>query len=330
MIDTTRSPSSSTIVPQPTAQIRQVVATRSVIGHFYQPGAARLRPGRSEPMARPVFGGADVDKKKNKQADTGSAPKMKRKDYEGELRRLHGELVAMQEWVKATGDKICVVFEGRDSAGKGGTIKAITERVSPRVFRVVALPTPTEREKSQMYIQRYVPHLPAAGEIVIFDRSWYNRAGVERVMGFCSDEEAKRFLQLVPAVERAMVDSGIMVLKYWMEVGEAEQTRRLQSRIEDPRKIWKLSDMDLKSYTRWYDYARARDDMFAATDTAWAPWYVVHSDDKRRARLNVITHLLSKVPYEPPERKKITLPKRQRPGGYTEPKLELHHIPTPF
>ena len=271
-----------------------------------------------------------MDTKKNKQADTGSAPKMKRKDYEGELRRLHGELVAMQEWVKATGDKICVVFEGRDSAGKGGTIKAITERVSPRVFRVVALPTPTEREKSQMYIQRYIPHLPAAGEVVIFDRSWYNRAGVERVMGFCSDEEAKRFLQLVPAVERAMVDSGITVLKYWMEVGQAEQTLRLQSRIEDPRKIWKLSDMDLKSYTRWYDYARARDDMFAATDTAWAPWYVAHTDDKRRGRLNVITHLLSKVPYEPLERKKITLPKRQRPGGYTEPKLELHYIPTPF
>ena len=226
-------------------------------------------------------------------------PKMKRKEYEAELRKLQAELVAMQEWVKATGAKICIVFEGRDSAGKGGTIKAITGRVSPRVFRVVALPTPTEREKSQMYVQRYIPHLPAAGEVVIFDRSWYNRAGVERVMGFCSDEQAKRFLQMTPGVEQAMVDSGILLLKYWLEVGEAEQTRRLQSRIDDPRKIWKLSDMDLKSYSRWYDYARARDDMFAATDSAWAPWYVVRTDDKRRGRLNLITHLLSQVPYEP-------------------------------
>ena len=209
-----------------------------------------------------------MNTKKNKQADTGSAAEDEAQGYESELRRLHGELVAMQEWVKATGAKVCVVFEGRDSAGKGGTIKAITERVSPRVFRVVALPTPTEREKSQMYVQRYIPHLPAAGEVVIFDRSWYNRAGVERVMGFCTDEQAKRFLQLVPGVERAMVDSGIMLLKYWLEVGRDEQTRRLQSRIDDPRKIWKLSDMDLKSYSRWYDYARARDDMFATTDTA--------------------------------------------------------------
>jgi polyphosphate kinase len=271
-----------------------------------------------------------VENKRNKQADTGSVAKMKRKEYESELRRLHAELVAMQEWVKVSGAKICVVFEGRDSAGKGGTIKAITERVSPRVFRVVALPSPTEREKSQMYVQRYIPHLPAAGEVVIFDRSWYNRAGVERVMGFCSADEAKRFLQLVPGVEQAMVDSGIVVLKYWMEVSADEQTRRLQSRIDDPRKIWKLSDMDLKSYSRWYDYARARDDMFAATDTAWAPWYIVQTDDKRRGRLNVITHLLGKIPYEPLPRKKVTLPKRQGPGGYTEATLELHHIPTPF
>ena len=209
--------------------------------------------------------------------------KMKNKEYLKELRRLHGELVTMQEWVKASGAKICIVFEGRDTAGKGGTIKAITERVSPRVFRVVALPAPTERERSQMYIQRYIPHFPAAGEVVIFDRSWYNRAGVERVMGFCSDEQAKRFLEQVPAVEKAMVDSGMILLKYWLEVSPDEQTRRLESRIDDPRKIWKLSDMDVKSYERWDDYTRARDDMFAASDTAWAPWFVAHSDDKRSA-----------------------------------------------
>ena len=256
--------------------------------------------------------------------------KMKGKEYEAELRKLQAELVAMQEWVKATGAKICLVFEGRDSAGKGGTIKAITGRVSPRVFRVVALPSPTEREKSQMYVQRYVPHLPAAGEVVIFDRSWYNRAGVERVMGFCSEEQAKRFLEMTPGVEQAIVDSGVLLLKYWLEVGEAEQTRRLQSRIDDPRKIWKLSDMDLKSYNRWYDYARARDDMFAATDSAWAPWYVVRTDDKRRGRLNLITHLLSQVPYEPLVRKEISFPERQDPGDYTEPDLSSHYLPTPF
>src|SRR5215212_3312825 len=204
----------------------------------------------------------------------------------------------MQEWVKATGAKICVVFEGRDSAGKGGSIKAITGRVSPRVFRVVALPTPTEREKSQMYMQRYLPHLPAAGEIVIFDRSWYNRAGVERVMGFCTDDQAERFLKGLPLVEKAIVDSGIILLKYWLEVSEQEQTRRLKERIEDGRKIWKLSPMDLKSYSRWYDYSRARDAMFAATDTAWAPWYVADSEDKQKVRLNIITHMLSKIPYE--------------------------------
>jgi polyphosphate kinase 2 len=256
--------------------------------------------------------------------------KMKGKEYEAALSKLQAELVAMQEWVKATGAKICIVFEGRDSAGKGGTIKAITGRVSPRVFRVVALPTPTEREKSQMYVQRYIPHLPAAGEIVIFDRSWYNRAGVERVMGFCSEEQAKRFLQMTPGVEQAMVDSGILLIKYWLEVGEAEQTQRLQSRVDDPRKIWKLSDMDLKSYSRWYDYARARDDMFAATDSAWAPWYVVRTDDKRRGRLNLITHLLSQVPYEPLVRKEISFPERQDTGDYTEPNLPLHHVNTPF
>ena len=233
------------------------------------------------------------------EAGAGAPPKMKRKEYEREMRVLHGELVAMQEWVKASGAKICIVFEGRDTAGKGGTIKRITERVSPRVFRVVALPAPTEREKSQMYIQRYIPHFPAAGEVVIFDRSWYNRAGVEPVMGFCTPEETERFLELVPGVEKAMVDDGILLLKYWLEVSADEQTRRLESRIHDPRKIWKLSDMDLKSYSRWYDYSRARDAMFAATDTAWAPWYIAHTDDKKRGRLNIISHLLSQVPYKP-------------------------------
>ena len=265
-------------------------------------------------------------------AETGGGPppKMKRKEYEREMRVLHGDLVAMQEWVKASGAKICVVFEGRDTAGKGGTIKRITERVSPRVFRVVALPAPTERQKSQMYMQRYVEHFPAAGEVVIFDRSWYNRAGVERVMGFCTPQETDRFLELAPAFEKAMVDSGIQLLKYWLEVSADEQTRRLESRMHDPRKIWKLSDMDLKSYSRWYDYSRARDAMFAASDTAWAPWYVAHSDDKMRARLNIISHLLSQVPYKPLPHQDITLPRRQPPGRYREPDLPLRYIPTPF
>jgi len=264
------------------------------------------------------------------QAAAGPLPKMKRKPYEREMERLHGELVAMQEWVKETGAKICIVFEGRDTAGKGGTIKRITERVSPRVFRVVALPAPTPREKSQMYLQRYVAHFPAAGEVIIFDRSWYNRAGVERVMGFCTPEETDRFLELTPGVEKAMTDTGILLLKYWLEVSPDEQTRRLESRIDDPRKIWKLSDMDLKSYSRWYDYSRARDAMFASTDTAWAPWYIAHTDDKKRGRLNIISHLLGQVPYKPLAHRDITLPKRQRPGGYTEPDLPLRYIPTPF
>jgi len=278
---------------------------------------------------------AGKDHKEHKKVATSQAsstaeptPRMKRKAYERELRHLHGELVAMQEWVKATGAKICVVFEGRDTAGKGGTIKRITERVSPRVFRVVALPA--ERERSQMYTQRYIPHFPAAGEVVIFDRSWYNRAGVERVMGFCAEKESKRFLELVPGVERAMVDSGIVLIKYWLEVGREEQTRRLESRIDDPRKIWKLSDLDLVSYGRWYDYSRARDDMLAATDTVWAPWHVAHADDKKRARLNIISHLLGRVPYEPIRRKKVTLTDRDEPGDYTEPPASRHDIPTPY
>jgi len=276
-------------------------------------------------------GQAPVRSRGTKPEDPARPPaEMKRGEYEREMRQLHGELVAMQEWVKASGAKICIVFEGRDTAGKGGTIKRITERVSPRVFRVVALPAPSEREKSQMYVQRYITHFPAAGEVVIFDRSWYNRAGVERVMGFCKPEQTERFLELLPGVEKAMVDSGILLLKYWLEVSPDEQTRRLESRMHDPRKIWKLTDMDLKSYSRWYDYSRARDAMFAATDTAWAPWYVAHTDDKKRGRLNIISHLLSQVPYKPLTPRDVTLPKRQRPGGYQEPDLPLRYIPTPF
>jgi polyphosphate kinase 2 len=266
---------------------------------------------------------------KNKPADAPSGP-MKRKVYEKELERLHGELVKLQQWVVHAGLKVCVVFEGRDGAGKGGTIKAITERVSPRIFRVVALPSPTEREKSQMYMQRYMQHFPAAGEVVIFDRSWYNRAGVERVMGFCDKSQVERFLKIVPLAERTMVDSGIILIKYWLEVSPEEQTRRLKGRINDGRKIWKLSPMDLTSYSRWFDYSRARDEMFAATDTPFAPWYPVVSDDKKRARLNIISHLLSKVPYKELPREKVKLPKRQKPGDYKEPKKPLKFIPAKF
>jgi polyphosphate kinase 2 len=256
-----------------------------------------------------------------------SKGKMKAKAYEKELARLHVEVVKLQEWVKQKGAKVCILFEGRDGAGKGGTIKALTERVSPRVFRVIALPAPTEREKSQMYLQRYLPHLPAAGEVVIWDRSWYNRAGVERVMGFCTEEQVKRFLERVPDFEKLVVESGIIFLKYWLEVSMEEQTRRLEGRIDDGRKIWKLSPMDLDSYSRWYDYSRARDEMFQATDTAWAPWYVVKSDDKRRARLNLITHLLSKIPYKKVPRGKVTLPKRQKQGKYREPDYPFKFVP---
>jgi len=249
------------------------------------------------------------------------------KAYEKELRKLHVELVKLQEWVKHKGLKVCVVFEGRDGAGKGGAIKAITERVSPRVFRVVALPAPTEREQSQMYMQRYIRYLPAAGEVVIFDRSWYNRAGVERVLGFCTEEESKRFLDGVPLMEKAIVESGILLIKYWLEVGAEEQTRRLKDRIDDGRKTWKLSPMDLKSYNRWYDYSRARDEMFAASDTAWAPWFVVRSDDKRRARLNLVSHLLGRIPYKSLPREKAKLPDRQKKGDYKDPNFPFKFIP---
>jgi len=241
------------------------------------------------------------------------------KAYDKELKKLHVELVRLQEWVKHAGLKVCIVFEGRDGAGKGGTIKAITERVSPRVFRVIALPAPTDREKSQMYVQRYLTHLPAAGEVVIFDRSWYNRAGVERVMGFCTEAQAKRFLEQVPSVEKAIVDSGVILLKFWLEVSAEEQSRRLGERIDDGRKIWKLSPMDIKSYTRWDDYTRCRDEMFKATDSSWAPWYVAPSDDKRRARLNIIRHILDSVPYKSAPREKVKLPKRKNLGSTYKP-----------
>jgi polyphosphate kinase 2 len=252
---------------------------------------------------------------------------MKRKEYLRRLRKLHVELVKLQEWVKNSGAKICIVFEGRDAAGKGGVIKAIMERVSPRTFRVIALPPPTEREKSQMYIQRYLPLLPGAGEIVIFDRSWYNRSGVERVMGYCSEAEARRFLEVVPSVENAIVESGVILLKYWLEVSPEEQTRRIEARITDPRKVWKLSQLDIKSYSRWFDYSRARDEMFAATDSEFAPWFAVNSDDKKRARLSIISHLLDSIPYEEIPRKKVKLPERQKAGGYIEPAFARHWAP---
>jgi polyphosphate kinase len=269
-------------------------------------------------------------KSKGAESEASDGKELKGKEYDRELKKLHGEIVKLQEWVKHKGLKICIVFEGRDGAGKGGCIKAITERVSPRVFRVIALPAPTEREKSQMYVQRYLPYFPAAGEVVIFDRSWYNRAGVERVMGYCTEDQAKKFLTMAPLVEKTMVESGIILLKYWLEVSPDEQTRRLESRVDDGRKVWKLSPMDLKSYSRWYDYSRARDEMFAATDTSWAPWYVVRSDDKRRARLNLISHLLSKIPYKEAPREKIKFPKRQKPGNYEEPDYPFKFIEEKF
>jgi len=264
------------------------------------------------------------------QADAEPSVKLQNKEYAKALKQLHVEMVKLQDWVVHKGLKVCIVFEGRDGAGKGGTIKALTERVSPRVFRVVALPAPTEREKTQMYFQRYVPHLPAAGEVVIFDRSWYNRAGVERVMGFCTDEQADAFLEGVPLVEKAMVESGIILIKYWLEVSPEEQTRRLTARFEDGRKTWKLSPMDLKSYGRWYDYSRARDAMFVATDTGFAPWFLAPSDDKKRVRLNIISHLLGQIPYKEIKRDKPKLPPRQKRGDYREPNYTYKIVPPAF
>ena len=252
---------------------------------------------------------------------------LKRKKYEKELRRLQAELCKLQDWVKHKGLRVMIVFEGRDAAGKGGTIRAITERVSPRVFRLVALPAPSDREKSQMYMQRYMQHFPAAGEIVIFDRSWYNRAGVERVMGFCSDEQYKAFLKLCPTVEKYIVDAGILLIKYWLEVGKKEQQRRFEARLKDPLRQWKLSPMDLESFGRWYDYSRARDKMLEATDSKHAPWYLIRSDDKRRARLNCISHLLGLIPYKKAPREKVKLPKRSEKGSYNDQaSLKGHHF----
>jgi polyphosphate kinase 2 len=256
--------------------------------------------------------------KNQKNSNNNDNPKMKNKEYLKDLRELQVELCRLQEWVKYKGLRIVLIFEGRDGAGKGGTIKAITERVSPRVFRIVALPAPSDREKSQMYMQRYVAHLPAAGEIVILDRSWYNRAGVEYVMGFCTQEQRDRFLELCPTVEGYIKESGIILLKFWLEVSNEEQERRFEARIEDPLRQWKLSPMDLPSRTRWYDYSRARDMMLKATDTETAPWYIVRSDDKKRARLNCISHLLSLIDYGKAPREKVKMPKRSMKGAYDD------------
>ena len=264
-----------------------------------------------------------------KRGEATPGKELSNKDYDREMKKLHVELVKLQQWVVAKGLKVCIVFEGRDGAGKGGTIKAITERVSPRVFRVIALPAPTEREKSQMYGQRYIPHFPAAGEIVIWDRSWYNRAGVERVMGFCPEETAVGFLKVIPLFEQLMVKSGIILLKYWLEVSPEEQTRRLKARIDDGRKTWKLSPMDLKSYDRWDDYTKARDEMFAATDNPWAPWFVARSEDKKRVRLNVISHLLKHVPYKDLPAAKVRLPKRKI-GRYKAADYPFKYVPEVF
>ena len=258
--------------------------------------------------------------------------RLKRKEYEKELTRLQEELCKLQDWVKYKGLRVIIVFEGRDAAGKGGTIRAITERVSPRVFRLVALPAPSDREKSQMYIQRYMQHFPAAGEIVIFDRSWYNRAGVEYVMGFCTPQQHKAFLKLCPTVENYILDAGIILIKFWMEVGQKEQLRRFEARINDKRRQWKLSPMDLESFRRWYEYSHARDTMLKATDTKQAPWYLVRSDDKKKARLNCITHLLSLIPYGKVPHEKVKLPKRKNKGHYDD-KASLkgrHFVPEKY
>ena len=270
----------------------------------------------------------DAQNDQSEQSD--SKPKLKRKEYDEQLAKLHAELVKLQFWVKHTGARIVVIFEGKDAAGKGGVIKRITERVSPRVFRVVALPAPSERERSQIYFQRYFEHLPAAGEIDIFDRSWYNRAGVERVMGFCTDEQYDRFLKVCPAWEKDIINDGVTLIKYWFDISQDEQTRRFSERINDPRKIWKLSPMDLESHRRWYDYARARNAMFAATDTLESPWYVVKADDKRRARLNCIAHFLGLIPYEEILPAKADLPPRQKAKGYEEPDYPYRFVPEKY
>jgi len=286
--------------------------------------------GKDGGKAKAKKGGGDAGKSgADKRGASTPAEKLSTKDYDRALKKLHVELVSMQEWVVAKGLKVCIVFEGRDGAGKGGTIKAITERVSPRVFRVIALPAPTEREKSQMYGQRYMPHFPAAGEIVIWDRSWYNRLGVERVMGFCTEEQARGFMQVVPMFEQLMVKSGIILLKYWLEVSPEEQTRRLKARIGDGRKTWKLSPMDVKSYDRWDDYTKARDEMFAATDSSWAPWFVAKSEDKKRVRLNVISHILKHVPHKAIPVAKVKFPERKI-GRYKAVDFPFKYVPEIF
>lgn len=263
--------------------------------------------------------GRDEGRKERANKDAEDSPKkLKNKVYEKELRRLQTELCHLQAWVKHKGLRVIVVFEGRDGAGKGGTIRAMTERVSPRVFRLVALPAPSDREKSQMYLQRYMAHFPSAGEVVIFDRSWYNRAGVERVMGFCTTEQYERFLELAPIVEKFVIESGIILIKYWLEVSNKEQERRFKARIDDPVRQWKLSPMDLPSRERWYEYSKARDRMLESTDTKHSPWHIVRSDDKKRARLNCISHFLSQVPYKKLPREKITLPPRSKKGAYDD------------
>ncbi len=269
-------------------------------------------------MGRNASSDAELEPASQPPAADDGAPKLKRKDYEKALRKLQTELCLVQDWVRRTGERIVVVFEGRDAAGKGGTIRAMTERVSPRTFRVVALPAPSDREKSQMYVQRYLAHFPAAGEIVILDRSWYNRAGVEYVMGFCSKEQHERFLEVCPEFEKHIIDNRIRLIKYWLEVSNKEQKLRFEARVEDPLRQWKLSAMDLPSRERWYDYSRARDLMLDATDTDHAPWNIVRSDDKRRARLNVISHFLSALPYEASPRKKIKIPGRDKAGAYDD------------
>ncbi len=253
-----------------------------------------------------------------RELDQNGKSRLKRKKYEKELERLQEKLCHLQAWVKHKGLRAIIIFEGRDAAGKGGTIKALTERVSPRVFKVVALPSPSDREKSQMYLQRYITHFPAAGEIVIFDRSWYNRAGVEHVMGFCSKEEYHRFLEVCPLFEKQVVEGGIILIKFWLEVGKKEQERRFEARIEDPVRQWKLSPMDIESYSRWYDYSRARDKMFEATDTRHAPWLIIRSDDKRRARLNCLSHILKLIPYKKLKQDKVKLPKRSKKHAYDD------------
>jgi polyphosphate kinase 2 len=250
--------------------------------------------------------------------DDKDSKKVKRKRYEKDMRRLQAELVGLQEWVKEKRLRVIIVFEGRDAAGKGGTIKAITERVSPRVFRLIALPAPSDREKSQMYVQRYMQHFPASGEIVIFDRSWYNRAGVERVMGFCTDKQYERFLKVTPSFEKQLIENGIILIKFWLEVGNKEQEKRFKARIDDPLRQWKLSNMDLPSRERWYEYSRARDAMLKATDTREAPWIIVPSDDKKRARLNVIAHILETIPHKKVKRPKVKLPDRSKKHAYDD------------